>query len=385
MRTAMVLSGLEVAGLAVLGLWALGLLLWALGAWRARQDAGEPLAAEQLPATSVIVAARNAAATLPALLADLAAQAHPALECVVVDDRSSDATPELLSAWVAQAPERRRWLRIDHTPAGWTGKKWALTEGIAAARHDVLLFTDADCRVGPTWAQHMTAPLAADARAELVLGLSPLAPAPTLLSAVQRYENAWFGLQLLGCVGWGRPVLALGRNLAYRRALYARAGGHAAHAQLLSGDDDLLVARAAAPGRTRCVVHPQAQALTEAPASWGAYVRQRRRHVSTSTRYPWGAQAAFGLWGALELLLPLGGASLALLLHRLGAPLGVGALVAAYAPGLLRVAAVASAGASRGAQGALWAALSPLVEALRWALQLRLLISLLGPGPRRWS
>jgi glycosyltransferase involved in cell wall biosynthesis len=96
------------------------------------------------PAISVIVPARNAAGTLPALLTALEGQTLPRsrFEVLIVDDRSTDATPEL----VRRSPVARLLPR--HTTGG---SYAARNDGIAAARGRVLAFTDADCVPATDW------------------------------------------------------------------------------------------------------------------------------------------------------------------------------------------------------------------------------------------
>jgi glycosyltransferase involved in cell wall biosynthesis len=91
---------------------------------------------------SVVLPARNAAATLPAALAALAAQERPPDEVIVVDDGSIDDTVAIaraspvVSAVLCQEP---------------SGPGAARNRGAAAARGDVLAFTDADCVPETAW------------------------------------------------------------------------------------------------------------------------------------------------------------------------------------------------------------------------------------------
>lgn len=93
-------------------------------------------------AVSVIVPARDAALTLPATLAALAAQRFDEpYEVIVVDNGSRDET----AAIAAAAPGVRT------VPGPGRGPGPARMAGVAAARHDLLAFTDADCSPEPGW------------------------------------------------------------------------------------------------------------------------------------------------------------------------------------------------------------------------------------------
>lgn len=97
-----------------------------------------------LPAVSVVIPAHNEERVLPAKLANLAQLDYPAdrLEVVFVSDGSTDRTNELLDR--AQDPR----VRVVHMPVR-SGKSLALNRGVASARHDVLVFSDAATLFAP--------------------------------------------------------------------------------------------------------------------------------------------------------------------------------------------------------------------------------------------
>ena len=73
----------------------------------------------------------------------LLAQKYPEFEVIVVDDRSEDATAEILER-LQKTEKRLRLVRGEPLPQGWVGKPWALSQGAKMARGEWLLFTDAD-------------------------------------------------------------------------------------------------------------------------------------------------------------------------------------------------------------------------------------------------
>ncbi len=117
-----------------------------LRAWR-QLDAHAALLADP-PFVSILVPARNEAANIEACLRSLAAQDYPACEVLVLDDDSTDATPDLAAALAAAHPHVTL-LRGQPLPPGWLGKQWACHQLAQAARGDLLLFTDADTRHAP--------------------------------------------------------------------------------------------------------------------------------------------------------------------------------------------------------------------------------------------
>jgi hypothetical protein len=122
--------------------------------WLARDDdSGAALLPDPAswPGVTAIVPARDEAATIGVTVASLLAQDYPgAFRLIVVDDRSTDGTGAL--AWAAAAGDPRLTVVQGGARApGWTGKLWALEQGLRAVpgAPDYLLFTDADIRHAP--------------------------------------------------------------------------------------------------------------------------------------------------------------------------------------------------------------------------------------------
>jgi cellulose synthase/poly-beta-1,6-N-acetylglucosamine synthase-like glycosyltransferase len=138
------------------GVLLLGFLYWiATCALGLRALATMPVLADLRPADpprwpslSLIIPACNEADTIEGAVASRRAQDYPDLEIVLVEDRSTDATPALVDK-IAAEDARVRALHIKELPAGWLGKLHALHQGARAARGEWLLFTDADVHFAP--------------------------------------------------------------------------------------------------------------------------------------------------------------------------------------------------------------------------------------------
>jgi glycosyltransferase involved in cell wall biosynthesis len=111
----------------------------------ARLRAPEPTA---WPRVSIVIAARNEAATLGAALSTMLALDYPDLEFIAVNDRSDDATGAILDRLAAAEP-RIRVVHVRELPPGWIGKTHALHTGAAQATGEWILFTDADIHFVP--------------------------------------------------------------------------------------------------------------------------------------------------------------------------------------------------------------------------------------------
>ena len=118
-----------------------------------------PAVPEQPPDVDIIVPARDEAQTIGPVIASLAAQTYAGqFRIILVDDNSTDGT-----AAHAGAASNLRILIGQPKPPGWSGKLWALNQGIAASSAPVLLFTDADIVHDP---RHLSALVAGLQRPE---------------------------------------------------------------------------------------------------------------------------------------------------------------------------------------------------------------------------
>jgi len=95
------------------------------------------------PRLSVLFAARDEEEKLPLALESLRHIDYPGLEIIAVNDRSSDATAQILNDGAKRDP-RLTIVRIEALPAGWLGKPHALQAAYEGSRGEWLLFTDAD-------------------------------------------------------------------------------------------------------------------------------------------------------------------------------------------------------------------------------------------------
>ena len=120
------------------------------GFWRVRDEAALSAVAGAARSVVAVVPARDEADVIGRAVGSLLAQHYAgSLHIVVVDDHSSDGTAAIARdiAALAGASARLTVIASEPMPPGWTGKLWAVRQGIAAAQTyapDYLLLTDAD-------------------------------------------------------------------------------------------------------------------------------------------------------------------------------------------------------------------------------------------------
>lgn len=123
--------------------------------WQLHEDDVYLQPLENWPRVAAVVPARNEADTIARTVQSLAAQDYPGeFSIIIVDDHSEDATVVLAQKAAAASGAAQRVTIHSAAPLvpGWTGKLWALNQGVQAAsegKPDFLWFTDADIEHAP--------------------------------------------------------------------------------------------------------------------------------------------------------------------------------------------------------------------------------------------
>ena len=232
---------------------------------------------------SIIICARNEAANLKKNLAFILNQDYPDFELIVVDDDSEDATADVLLEFSGKT-DYLRIIKNSNKSSGQLGKKFALAKGIEAARHDILVLTDADCQPNSRkWLSLMQSRIRD--KVEIGLGYAPYYKQPGLLNRFIRFETAYTAIQYLSFALIGVPYMGVGRNLVYKKNLYKQVGGFSSHEHIASGDDDLFINAVARANNVGIVLDPCAFVYSDPKKTWKKYYLQKVRHHTTGGHY----------------------------------------------------------------------------------------------------
>jgi glycosyltransferase involved in cell wall biosynthesis len=232
---------------------------------------------------SVIIAARNEYENLKQNLPLILEQQYPDFEVVVVNDCSYDQSEVILEEY-AKLHANLKVVTITEHERFKTGKKFALTLGIKAAKNEHLLFTDADCHpASVNWITRMVAKF--DANTHIVLGYSPYIKTSGFLNHFIRFETIKTAMNYLSAALKGDAYMGIGRNLSYTKTLFFANKGFASHMHVMSGDDDLFVNQNATPYNVAIEIHPEAHMWTDSKSGFGAYYKQKKRHMGVGKLY----------------------------------------------------------------------------------------------------
>lgn len=270
-------------------------------------DTVAPLAGAEPPLVSVVIPALNEERHIEDALASVLALDYPRLEIIVLNDRSTDATPVLLERMAARHPQLRV-VHIKELPPGWLGKNHALHFGAEQAQGEFLLFTDADVRLASDTVSRAVARMLSQRLDHLCLIFQLDLPSPLLamlaadsLSGLMTVFKPWRTLE-----PDPRYFFGIGGFNLVRRSLYAKCGGH--RSIRLCPVDDILLGRLVKEngGRQECL---NGCHFVSVPwyGSVGEMVRGLRKNVFAALDYRLSGLAAATLFVLCCQILPLWG------------------------------------------------------------------------------
>lgn len=247
-------------------------------------DTEAPLpAVEDLPDVSVVVYASDDAEYLSALLPALLAQDYPApFEVIVVNEGQADAATEVVSLLAREHSN----LYLTFTPDGarnLSRKKLALTIGVKAARHSVVVTVDADTAIpSDKWLMRMAGDFASR-RCEVVIG----ADKPYLdeddmpWRHFRAFDSCVDTVTYIDAALCGRPYRGTSHNLAYRRELFFANKGFSRSLNLRNGEDDVFVSEIATADNTCVQLATDAITTALSVNPKRSYSENKRRRIFT--------------------------------------------------------------------------------------------------------
>ena len=234
---------------------------------------------------TVIIAARNEEENIAKILDCIRSQEFPKeqLEVIVVDDHSTDRTGEIVLSYADQGV---KLITLNEGNKLNSYKKFAINKAINVAKGEVIITTDADCRMGPKWILSIIQYMETENK---LMVSSPVCydEEKSYFERLQTLEFLYLiGLGAAG-IGNGNPTTCNGANLAYKKSLFFDMGGFNGIDELASGDDELLLHKVAEKNADRIGFCKSIDAVvyTDAKENLKSFLSQRKRWASKSTKY----------------------------------------------------------------------------------------------------
>lgn len=239
---------------------------------------------------SIIAPARNEADAIEACLQSILTQNYPAnsYEILIVDDHSTDATPQIVLQLAKQFPQIKLIALADFVDEknSKSFKKKAIETALKQAKGELIVTTDADCIVPPNW----LALIASYYETKNPKFIAAPVNFYQEKSALERFQSLDF-IGMMGVTGAGIQGnfmnMCNGANLAYPKSAFYAVNGFEGIDHVASGDDMLLMQKIAAkfPDQIGYIKNPAACVLTHAKPTWKTFLNQRIRWASKSGSY----------------------------------------------------------------------------------------------------
>jgi len=234
---------------------------------------------------TVVIAARNEEDKIHLTIEDILNQDYPKhlTEIIIVDDHSTDNTSQIISSYANRGVGL---LQLNEDKPLNSYKKKAIADAIRLSTGDLIVATDADCRMGSKW---LSSVVGFYEKNDLVMISSPVTYFEER-SVFERMQTLEF-YSLIGTgaafIGNGRASTCNGANLAYRKDIFYEVGGFKGIDDLASGDDELLLQKVAEryPKKIGFLNLYDAVVFTHAKHTLQEFMQQRRRWASKSIKY----------------------------------------------------------------------------------------------------
>ncbi|OAQ38992.1 glycosyl transferase [Pedobacter psychrophilus] len=234
---------------------------------------------------SVLIAARNEEEKIHLTIEDILAQNYPKelMEIIIVDDHSTDRTSEIIGSYESQGV---KLIKLNEKEPLNSYKKKAIAEAIKLSEGELIIATDADCRMKPDWLVTIVN-MFETGNYNLISSPVVYFEEKSLFERLQTLE--FLCLIGLGAAGIGNkmPSTCNGANLAYKKSVFVELGGFKGIDELASGDDELFLHKVAFahPGTIGFCKSADAIVFTHGKPNLKEFIQQRKRWASKSVKY----------------------------------------------------------------------------------------------------
>ncbi len=238
---------------------------------------------KELFPVSLIICAKNETDNLKENIPLWLNQNYPDFEIILINDDSYDDTLEVMESFEKEN-SKIKIVNVKNIEAFWGSKKYALTLGIKKAKHQRMIFSDADCKPASNfWLKEMSSNFTV--KHQVILGYGAYQKVSGLLNKLIRFETLMTAIQYFSYAKAGIPYMGVGRNLGYTSKIYYDNRGFVSHMDIQSGDDDLFVNQVATKNNTAICYTKESFTYSASKKTWKEWFIQKKRHISTAKYY----------------------------------------------------------------------------------------------------
>ena len=208
------------------------------------------------------------------------------VEVIFINDHSTDFTNHKLqeaSKILKTVNIKSKIIELDYEELG---KKTAITKAISEANGEIIICTDADCRMGKKW---LITLVSAFNKSDTYM-----VSAPVMYNDKKGIVNRFLQLDFISLIGIGaasiknnNPTMCNGANIAYRKSVFNEVNGFLGNEHIPSGDDEFLMQKIYNKHKNGIIFLKNHDALvfTNAPQTISEFINQRLRWASKAGHY----------------------------------------------------------------------------------------------------
>lgn len=250
---------------------------------------------------SIVVAAKNEEQNVGSLIDSLNNIDYPEdhYEVIIVDDNSIDNTYNHL---LDLTKGINNFKLVKAKNKKYKAKKGALDIGISNSRFEIIVITDADCKVTPNWLKHLSDKF--NEGNDFVFGVSSIIEENNLANKIVQFEKLRNSILMFSASRINLPYCINASNFSYKKSSFYKLNGFENTQQTISGDDDLLLKEAVkANMNIDYILSDGSEVHTRSVNKISSYVKQRIRHTSTSHHYLLKHKLFLGIWHLTNLIM----------------------------------------------------------------------------------
>lgn len=234
---------------------------------------------KKLPGISIIITAKDEAENLRKNLPSILNQDYSNYEVVVVDNGSTDSTSDVLNGFKQSYPNLyTTYIPVESEKVN--SKKLALTIGIKAAKHDILLFTEPDTKpFTRKWVYEYSRAFSKDK--DIVLGACQIEMDKSFSNKFILFDNLFFGVKYLSFALINKPYMGVGRNMAFRKKLFFDNKGFSSILNIEDGEDNVFINKIVTKENTAVIISEESMTVSNVINRFSTWRSAKTKYLTT--------------------------------------------------------------------------------------------------------
>lgn len=236
-------------------------------------------------AVSVILYTKNQADELSKTIENILNQQYHSFEIVIVNNASTDHTLDILKTYVDEYPNIKL-VNVANNENFWGSAKYALTLGIKAASHELLLFTDTQQTIKSShWLSQMSAKFST--QKTIVLGIELYRKEKGFFNKIMRYiylnNQRWH----LSFYQLGKPISLPANNVAYKKNTFFDNQGYIRFMQYFDYTHELFLSEVSNKKNTEICLNHKSFSYIESPKNTREFIRLSIEEKAIASYFGW--------------------------------------------------------------------------------------------------